>query len=346
MTQVGTGGLHALLHNDRSIGNHMRSRPYGSRSRAWQRVAVPTVAALAAIGLAGCAAGTTDATPAATDGASLFSQELHDLLPASIQDSGVVSFGALWETPPLISVDVNDPTVPIGITPDLSALIGEVLGVDVEWQNLQWPAQLPGVQAGNVDALFGQVTITEERELSIVDLVAWNQSTESILVAAGNPESIESLADLCGLVAAVPIGSTQGEYVAAASEDCVAAGKAAIDVQEYQGATAAIQALRAGTVDAWLNSTADQEAAVAADPSAFEAVLIPESEVATTYGGIAVAKDQPGLSEALAGALKLLIEDGSYQGVLEEWGASANALTVDQVLINPITGTPAGEIAG
>ncbi|PZU36593.1 MAG: hypothetical protein DI573_13360 [Microbacterium sp.] len=323
----------------------MRSAPFAASRRA--RFALPALVVASALALAGCAGGSADATDEASAEAEndLFIQELHDMLPEAIQEAGVISFGALWETPPTIGVDTADPSTPVGIAPDLAALFGDILGVDVEWQNLQWPAQLPGVQAGNVDALFGQVSITGEREQSIVDLVAWQKTTQSILVPADNPEGIERLDDMCGLTIAVPVGSNQVERVNSANERCVEAGEDEIAMQEYQGAAPAIQALRAGTVDGWLNSTNSQDEVVAADPDVFEAVLVPEDEVATEFGGIAVSKDQPGLAEALAGALTLLVEDGTYAEILEEYGVTATALTVDEVVINPITGTPVGELA-
>ncbi|GAA2245423.1 transporter substrate-binding domain-containing protein [Herbiconiux moechotypicola] len=315
-----------------------------SRSLRARRLALPGIALLSAVALAGCSGTSDAATPTETAAADdVFSQELHDLLPESIQESGVISFGALWETPPVIGADINDPDTPVGIAPDLVALMAPILGVDAEWMNMQWPAQLPGVQAGTVDALFGQVSITAEREQSIVDLVPFQKSSHSLLLPAGNPEDIEKIADMCGMTIAVPVGSNQSATVQAISDAECAADP--IQMAEYQGATSAVQALRAGTVDAWFDTTSAQEAVVAADPDVFTSVVIPESEMPTQFGGIAVSKDAPGLSEALAGALKILIEDGSYDAIYEEYGVSSQAITVDELIINPMTGTAPGEVA-
>jgi ABC-type amino acid transport substrate-binding protein len=321
----------------------MRSMP-ASRSRSAGRLAVPAAIAVAALALAGCSSSSDAADPTASaDADAAFSQELHDLLPESIQESGVVSFGALWETPPVIGVDVNDAETPIGIAPDLVAAMAPILGVETEWANLQWPAQLPGVQAGTVDALFGQVSITAEREQSIVDLVPFQKSSHSLLLPAGNPEKIEGIADMCGLTIAVPVGSNQSATVQSISAaDCAADP---IEMAEYQGATSAVQALRAGSVDAWFDTTSSQEAVVEADPEVFEAVVVPEDEMPTQYGGIAVAKTQSGLAEALAGALAILIEDGTYDEVYDEYGVSSQAITLDELVVNPMTGTAPGEVA-
>lgn len=275
-----------------------------------------------------------------------FDQALFDLLPEAVQESATLRFGALWETPPVIGVDTDDTSVPVGLAPDLADAIEPILGVEVEWQNMQWPAQLPGVQSGVVDALFGQVTITEERELSIVDLVPYDKIGEAILVPAGNPEGLTRLGDACGLVIGVPVGSTQSELVKRVSADaCEAAGEDAIELAEYQGAQAAVSALRAGTIDGWINTTPAQDAIVVGAGDSFELVAIPDDEDPPSFGGIAVSKEQPGVSQALAGALAVLIENGTYGQLLDEYGMSSAAITIDELIINPLTGTEVGVVA-
>ena len=278
----------------------------------------------------------TETTQAAT--------ETTDLGVALLPDRDALSFGALWETPPVIGVDPADTSAPVGAAPDLTAAMAPLLGVDVEWQNLQWPAQLPGVQSGTVDVLFGQVTITEERELSIVDLIPFYKTTFSLLLPPDNPEGLTRLADACGLSIGVPVGSVNGELVAAINESvCVPDGKDPIEAAEYQGASAAISALQAGTIDGWLNSITENQ--LAADSTGLANVKLPEDEYAGTYTGLAVSKDQPEVSVALAAALKELIENGTYGEIMANWGLENTEISADEVVINPITGTEPGVVA-
>lgn len=255
-------------------------------------------------------------------------------------------FGALWETPPMIGVDPDDTTVPVGLAPDLADAMSTQLGVDVEWQNMQWPAQLPGVQSGVVDALFGQVTITGERELSIVDLIPFFKTPFSLLLPEGNPEGLTQLADACGLSIGVPVGSIQSELIATINADaCVPNGEDEIIPAEYQGATAAISAIQAGTVDGWLDSSTSINQVAESGAGSFATVQIPESEYPPEYTGIAVGKDQPDVSVALADSLKSLIEDGTYSDILASYGLDSNAITADEVVINPTTGTEVGVVS-
>jgi polar amino acid transport system substrate-binding protein len=314
-----------------------------------KRASLTVVSAMAAAAvLAGCGGSSGDAeTDAAAEpaGSQAVDQELVDLLPEDIQESKTISFGALWETPPIISVDPSDTKTPIGITPDLAAAVSEILGVTPEWQNMQWPAQLPGLQAGNVDVLWGQVSDSKEREESVADIIAWAQSPLALLVASGNPEGIEALGDACGLKVAVPIGSQQSAAVEGVS-GTACEGQDPIEAVEYPGAQQAIVALKAGSVDAWFDSaSAIREAA---DAGGFDVVPLEQDEIGDymqTISGVAIAKEQPGLTQAIHGALVQLAESGEYQEILEKWEVPDNALPVEEIKINGFTGIEAGEKA-
>jgi ABC-type amino acid transport substrate-binding protein len=274
-----------------------------------------------------------------------FNQALHDALPASIKQAGLITFGALWETPPIVSVDLANPGMPKGIAPSLAAGMGEVLGVRIKWLNLAWPAQLPGLQAGNVDVLFGQISDTAEREQSIVDLIPFQKRGYGLLTAAGNPRKLAKLTDLCGVTVGIPIGSNTGTIIKnVSSAECVGAGKPAIDYREFNGATAMVQALRADSIEASFDAAPSIATIAASDPAAYSFVALPSDHMDTEYSAIAVAKDNTQLTVALAEALKKLISDGSYAAAYVGLvGMSESALTPEQIIINPITKTPVGK---
>lgn len=302
----------------------------------------------AAAVLAGCGGSSGDAgTDAAAEpgGSQAFDQKLFDLLPKDIQESKTISFGALWETPPVISVDPKDTKTPIGITPDLAAGVSEILGVTPKWQNMQWPAQLPGLQAGNIDVLWGQVSDSKEREESVADIISWSQSPLALLVASGNPEGLGALGDACGLKIAVPIGSQQSAAVEGVS-GTACDGEEPIEAVEYPGAQQAIVALKAGSVDGWFDTASSIREA--ADAGGFDVVPLEQEEIGDymgTISGVAIAKEQPGLTQAIHGALVQLVESGEYQDVLDKWEVGDNALPAEEIKINGFTGIEAGEKA-
>lgn len=303
------------------------------------RLSIATAAVGAAIVLAGCA---TEPAETPADEPSAAENEIFEMLPDFVKEAGVITSGALLQTPPVIGASDDDPNLAVGIVPDLAELLEPILGVEIEFINTQWPNQLPGVQSGALDTLWGQVSVTDEREQSIVDLIPWQTSPSGLLIAAGNPLGIDSVASMCGMRVAVPNGSTQMTDIQEVSDaECA---DTPIEILQYQGGADAVAAVRAGTVDAWMDSLASQNDLVEADPDVFDVVAVPESEIEPTFSGIAIGKANPELTEALLAAFTIIVEDGSYEAVLDEYDMGYAAITLDQLVPNPYTGTPVGEI--
>jgi polar amino acid transport system substrate-binding protein len=291
--------------------------------------------------LAGCSSSSTDdsGSPSTASSAAVDSTLAADL-PAAIQSSKQISFGALWETPPVISVTTTNTSVPVGIAPDLAAAIAPVLGVKVVWKNMQWPAQLPGVQSGAVDALFGQVSATADREKSVVDLVPFYKSTMALLMLKDGASGVTGLASMCGKKVGVPVGSIQADAVKQVNAQACASNP--IKAAEYSGATAAISAVRAGTVDAWMDSTTSQQAVVKQSGSTFTEVEVPTTEFPAQYTTIAIGKSQPGLTKALLGAMQKIVADGTYAKIMAKYDVASAAITTGEVVANPVTKTAIG----
>jgi polar amino acid transport system substrate-binding protein len=306
------------------------------------KVALSTIAILSTAALLSACSGTSE--PAASSAPAVaVDEELAALLPAEVAESGVLSLGALWETPPMIGVDENDTNVAVGIAPDLAAIVAGTLGLTPEWQNMQWPAQLPGVLSGQVDVLWGQVTGTAERESAEYDQIPFYKTTDALLMLAEDGADITGLSDMCGMTIGTGVGSTYLATIGTASDTyCVAEGEPAIETAEYQGATAAISAVRAGTVDAWIDNTTNNISAADSSNGTFVSIEIPEEQAPASYTTITVSKAMPGLTEAILGALKKSIEDGSYGEVLDAYDVGIAAVTVDEAVINPYTGLAAG----
>ncbi|MGW0038872.1 transporter substrate-binding domain-containing protein [Gordonia sp. NPDC003376] len=305
----------------------MSSRPFAKLTTS---LAGACAAALA-VTLGACSTGTTtESTGSGTPASGL---------PEQIASSGTLKLGAEWSTPPIISVDASNTSQPVGIAPDLAAAIGTDLGLTPQWRNMQWPAQLPGLQSGAVDALFGQISDTREREAGEFDLVPFIKTTESLLMSADKAAGITSLADMCGKTIGAPVGAVQVAAVKAVSDKECASNP--IKVSEFQGANAAISAVRSGAIDAWLDTTPSQKSAVAAD-SKLTAVAVPDTEIEPLYTTIAVSKKNGALATAFADSLRRLSENGTYAKILADNDSADSAVTVDEIKVNPLTGTPAG----
>ena len=309
-------------------------------SSVTQRFVVAAAATLTcALGVTACSSSSsTSASSGGASGGTAVDQALRGELPSSVRSSNTLSLGALFQTPPYISADSTNPNTPVGSVPDLAAAVGKVLGVKIEWRNLQWPAQLPAVQAGSIDALWGQVTDTADREKSVVNLVPFQQTTASLLLSKKLAGSVKSLADMCGKKVAVANGSVQAKYVATSSAASCPGN--AIKAVAYPDATSAITAVQGGTVDAWMNETSAQ--VLAAKKTGLAIAAIPTSEAAVTYTAVAIGKSDTGTTSAVVGALKAVINDGTYAKIMDKWNLGPSKITADEVKANPLTGIKPG----
>lgn len=310
--------------------------------RAMKIGATLAATAMAAFAITGCSQGAAS-TPIPTPTTEVDSA-LRELVPQAILDAGIIRAGGNFDNPPVIAADLTGGGHPEGLAPEILAEAAKILGLETEWSNIAFPGQLPGLESGNFDVVMGQISDTMEREKEILDLVPYVQWPLSLLVPAGNPQNLTDFESLCGHIAAVDVGSVFVRIMTAASEKyCVSQGQPQIVVQEFNGTDET--AIRSGNADFAPGKAGVNEGLAAADPDSFESVDLPEDQGFEFDQGIlaiGVSKSNPGLSEALAGALAILLDNGRYEEILEEH-TDAGGFPRVPIRVNPLTDTPAGE---
>lgn len=279
--------------------------------------------ALASLGLAFGIAGTTAASvppasgpPDSVEPGSLFSD-----LPADVQRSGVVEVAAVSDYPPFGFFD--DDSELAGLNFDLLDAAAVHLGITFEYFDTSFDSLIPSIQAGRYLIGAGGAYDTVERQEAVF-MVDFIQSGATVVVAPGNPEGIDGLESLCGHPVGVLAGSEV--YLAAiegAAEECETSGEPAIEISTFQSQDEAFLALDAGRVVA----TYDGNLA-----SGFRIANGQEIEVVgplynSALVAFMVSLETPELAEALAAAIDLMIEDGTYTELLEKWGVAGAAVT-------------------
>lgn len=294
----------------------------------------PAIVALAlgtALALVGTAAPTPTVAQSPTPGAGAFDQSAHDLLPERIRQSGVLKYG----TPTDASVYGSKPENEIvGLIPDLANAVGEVLGVEIEAVGMPFPGLIPGIQSGQIDAAWAVLTDTKEREETL-DLTSWIRTSTDFLVAEGNPTGLHAIGDLCGKRVGALRAALYIPIIEQQSADCVAAGDQPVDLSQFDDVASALLAVQSDRLDAFIGIAGIlRETAATTDGGAtFDvagATLFP------AYLGI-VTEQGSGLAEALQAALRVVIENGTYDQILISRGAEADSITVDQVQVNGVT---------
>lgn len=243
---------------------------------------------------------------------------------ASAHAAPPIVAGTLTNTPPMLSYAADGSTLQ-GVIVDLAAEMSKRLGREIQFKAMPFPGLLPAMQSKQIDIAFTLMNDTAERQ-KVVDFVDYYNFGTKLLVRKGNPDQVAGLDSLCGKTAATVQGSTQVALVDEASAKCTAAGKGAItNLQFAQPADARLQ-VQTGRAAVFLGNSPVMVylARTAGDGKVFD--VVPGVEYQPVPVGIAVAKDNPTLRDALQKALQSMIDDGSYRRILEQHGVESGAV--------------------
>ena len=173
----------------------------------------------------------------------------------------------------------------------------------------------------------------------IVNFVNYGIASAGLLVWPGNPLHIQKLSDMCGHSVAVQAGSVPAVPITEAqSATCVKDGKPAINIQTLESGSDIYLALEAKRVQIGFAGGPDAEYFLADKPGAFD--IVTTSKIVTGAYGIAVAKYDPDLANALKAAMQAILADGTYAKIIDKWKLSTVAVT--RTAINntpPVTGS-------
>ena len=282
------------------------------------------VAALAA--LTGCGASSGASSVAAAHAAEAAQQtprdeHLRDLLSEHLLAAGTLRVGTDASYAPASSFGSDGRTV-IGFEPDLVAAVGRVLGLEIELVPLPFDGLLDDVAAGRIDVAMSAMTDTAERQAK-ADFVNYFSAGTSILVRRGNPDGILELGDLCGRRVAVERATVQVDMVERSQRRC---GSTPIQVRALPDNAQALVELRTGRADAVLSDY--PPAAELANGTRTRAYyqLAADTQYEPGLYGVAVAKDQPRLRDAVHGALERVINSGEYDRILSRWRVEQGAV--------------------
>lgn len=287
------------------------------------------VAATATLLLAGCATSTPSATK--TTSANVDSKAAA-LLPDTYKTNGI-NVASDIPYAPMEFFDANKK--PAGFDIDLINAIGDKLGVSVKVEVQAFDSIIPSLQAGKHDVVMSSMSDTTDRQ-KVLDFVDYFNGGASILVAKGNPNKITSITDLCGKPVAAEAATWEIDLLKSTSDDCVKAGKAAVETLALPGDTDAQNAVRSGKAVAYLadSQLAAYTVKVAGKGSYFDLVIDPKNPNGYESGliGVGVLKSNSKLTAAIQAALKSLMADGSYDKLLTKW--NLDSFRVDSATIN------------
>jgi polar amino acid transport system substrate-binding protein len=232
--------------------------------------------------------------------------------PPAIKSAGQIIYCSDISYPPEESYAAGNKAV--GSDIDIGTGIAKLMGVKATFKNTTFDSIIPALTTKKCDAIISGMNDTASRRKQ-VDFVDYLKVGQSLMVKKGNPEHIGALASLAGKRVSVESGTTNRDFLAAASKKLVKAGKKAISIVTFPKDTDAAAALKAGRVDAYFG---DSPVAVyyANRDHSFQVAGSPISPIPI---GIAIRKGDP-LRAAVTQALAQLYANGTMKKIVSKWG--------------------------
>ncbi|HEX6756310.1 MAG TPA: ABC transporter substrate-binding protein [Mycobacteriales bacterium] len=279
------------------------------------------MAALAASGCANNEGTETGGAPTQPSGAATFSLDAvqkDDALAKQV-DSKIASDGKLvfGTDPTYAPSESKEGGKIVGFDVDLGTAIAKKLGLTGEFQESKFEAILPALGT-RYELGMSSFTDNPERE-KVVDFVTYfNAGTQwASKDASFDPDNA------CGKKVSVQTGTVQDtEDLPARQKKC--AGKAPIAIQRYDDQSEATNAVVLGKADAVLADSPVMAGAV--KKVGGDLKLVGDVYDAAPYG-IAIPKTAGTTKDAVLGAVKALISDGTYKKIMDKWGVASGAIT-------------------
>ncbi|WP_051713268.1 ABC transporter substrate-binding protein [Spirillospora albida] len=208
-----------------------------------------------------------------------------------------------------------------GFDYELAGALAARLGLKLDFRQTPWAELLDGIAGGRVDAVLSSVTDTAKRQAK-VDFVDYLNVGSSIVVTGAVKG--DGMAALCGYRLAVAKGTIYVDLAAAQNKRCPAGKK--ITMVEVDGPSDSRPIVEAGKADAYLDDF--PPAALATEQNPGLRLAGPQIEAAPY--GIVLAKGSH-LTEPIQQALYQVIDDGTYDKLLDKWKITEGALRTGAV---------------
>ncbi|MEU9476991.1 ABC transporter substrate-binding protein [Streptomyces sp. NPDC048191] len=293
--------------------------------------AVGAIAVAGALLLTGCGDQTKDKSKD-SGSASTAGAPLADKLPKEIRDKGKIEVGSDIAYAPVEFKDSSGKAV--GLDPDLAAAMGKQLGVTLEFQNGTFDALLTGLRSGRYDIAMSAMTDNKNRQQGVdpdtgkkvgegVDFVDYLTAGVSIYTRKGDTQGITGWSDLCGKKIAVERGTVSEDLAKQEAKKCPGGKK--LTIEPFDDDQQSQTRLRSGGVDAASSDFPVAAYAVKTSGGGKDFQIVGQQVEAAPYG-IAVAKKDTQLRDALQAAMNAIIKNGEYAKILQKWGAQDGAV--------------------
>ncbi|MFC5558210.1 amino acid ABC transporter substrate-binding protein [Ureibacillus thermophilus] len=196
----------------------------------------------------------------------------------------------------------------VGFDIDMARAAAEKMGVEVEFQPIDWSTKESELSSGRIDLIWNGYTITEERKEKVLFTKPYLENAQVLVTLADSPiTKIDELA-----------GKQVGVQALSSALDALNKHPISKEVKlsEYKDNVLALQDLKNGRVDAVVIDKVVIEYYMTQETDTFK---ILEEELAPEQYGVGVKKGNEALLEKLQAALDEMNEDGTAAEISEKW---------------------------
>lgn len=264
--------------------------------------------AMSASLLTGCGGGNTESTTTTDDTGDTSAETTSDL--AYVQDKGTLVVG-ITEFEPMDYQNADGEW--IGFDADMAKAFAESLGVEAEFQVIDWDNKVMELDGKTIDVVWNGMTLTDEVTSSMACSNAYCNNAQVVILPADKAANYGTVDSLSGLRFAVESGSAgmaQAEEKGLTYTDVVDQATALLEVKSGTADAAIIDSLMAGAMVGEGTNYAD----LAIGP-------VLNAETGEQYGvGFRKGSDA---AAALNEFFRQQWESGALQALAEQYGVQA-----------------------
>ena len=244
--------------------------------------------------------------------------------------SGEILFGTDASYPPMESIDSNTNKI-IGADIGLGKAIAKKLGLKAVFQNITFGDLLEDIDVRHsIDGAISSMNNTPSRRkfcpkgLSkskcYISFVNYLKAVEAIVVDKSSSLHANNYSQICGWTISVESSTTEEAGLKAANGKC----NNKIQISEFPQDTLAFEDFASRHVEAY---TTDYPVAAKYVKNHSTEWRLAGNVIKTgEFYGIATAKNNPALHNAIAKAFSEIVKSGQYLRILKKWGVSGGAI--------------------
>lgn len=218
-----------------------------------------------------------------------------------------------------VIIGIDDKFAPMGFRDDKNDIVGfdidlaraaaEHMGVEAEFQPIDWKTKEAELLSGRIDLIWNGYTITDERKEKVLFTKPYLENSQVVLTKADS--KITKLSDLAGQEVGI-----QSLSSAADALNGNPIHKEVKKITEFTDNVLALSDLKTGRVNAVVIDAVVAEYYMTQEPDTFK--LLEESLAPEQYG-IGVKPGNEALLEKLQAALDKMNEDGTASEISTKW---------------------------